>query len=250
MRRPALLTFAVLALAACSGEEPYPSRPPGGGGGGGGTGGGVDAAPGQPDAGQARIAGTVCQLADIRVPGLCTPREGVTVTRRGSTDTTVTAADGSFSLPGGAASTTVVLLASDQLRTIFPAAASLDLDADGSGAVTIPVVAQALMQSFYDINGLPSHPPEKGIVAVVVGDGQGPLENITLSSLGGVSPYYAVGSASTFAPTGPTDASGFAVWFDATPGDDQTFTTTKLNVPTTRHTIVVADALVYVSVAY
>jgi hypothetical protein len=215
------LPMFVLCLAACAGDDDFsPGSPPGPGG----TGKSPDASVSVlVDGGQTQpgISGVVCQLGDVRVLAACVSAgAGLTVSLDGVAGSTLTAADGTFTLPAQPGQNDALVLAEDSTNVLAGSAVRVTLDASGLGSVTVPMLAQADLAEILIANNELPDLLDVGQVVVVASDGVMTLSGASFNALEGLLPYYDVGDIQLFsADATETIASGFAMYMNVAPGN-------------------------------
>lgn len=214
-----LAAVCVLAGACVADDEDRPVRPPGGGPGGtgdagGGGDGGVD---GGGDGGGQTLNGVVCVVSDLRSPDVCPAvpaRAGVTVAVRGTATTTVSGADGRFTLmtPGDIVVLDVAGDSAALVQSLVPAVV-------GGATVNAPVIGAG---DWADVLASldQSVPDGGGAIAVYVRDGNAAALGVTFDMVAGssIAPYYDAGGALSWAQGGGTGNAGVALLVDVPPG--------------------------------
>lgn len=223
----------VLALAACqnSGGDDYVVVPGGPGAFGGGTTGGnqIDASiDGNGDGGT--TTQRVCLVNDLRQPGMCatTNITGLKVTL--GSNTTTTAADGTFVLakPIGdnllwhVSGTTTTTPALQVETTVMPY----------SGQTSLPVVSVTVYDDLVHGNGIPAILDQQGSLVVELFHASAPLAGakLTLNPTSGNATFYDSTSAATW-NTNATGSFGVA-WAPGVTVGTQMFTVVGTTTPT------------------
>jgi hypothetical protein len=217
----AMLAGACVAGGCVADDENRPVRPPGGGPGGGtgdaggGGDGGVDGGGG--DGGGQTLNGVVCVVSDLRSPDACpavAARAGVTVAVRGTATTTVSGADGRFTLSVAGANVVLDVAGDSQtlVQALVPAVA-------GGATVNAPVIGAG---DWADVLASLDQavPDGGGAIAVYVRDGNAAAIGVTFDMVAGssIAPYYDAGGALSWAQGGGTGNAGVALLVDVPPG--------------------------------
>jgi hypothetical protein len=205
-----LLLAAFLVLGACGDERPPDADPEGPWGPGGSTRGpdaaiSVTADGGGGDAGSATaVTGRVCHVVDLRDPVACpeVAMGGITVLEQGTTNSTTTADNGTFSLELQSATATLVVSGSGKRTTLAAVSAGEDL--------IVPLAPSTTVSSTLDTLGR-SEPIGTGIVAVYLRDTGLPAVGARVIAPNGIQPYYDIASSPYWSLAGPAGAYGAAL---------------------------------------
>lgn len=199
-----LVLVALLAVMGCAEERNPDGKPPGNGGGSGGTGTGPDAAPAPDGAGGAAqsVSGFVCHVTDLRDPYECPSVEmgGFTVREQGSTNSTTTGSDGSFTLELATANpTTLEVSGSGKRLTLLPVL-------PGTSGVLAPLVPTATAAAVVSSLGQ-TEAVGTGIVVVHLFEGTELAQGARVIATN-VQPYYDIASSPFWSAAGPTGSFG------------------------------------------